>query len=190
MCHAISRGVFDAKQNELCHSAFEAEKKKIEILMDDLKSTLEIAQNNKEIIEKNNEQLVVSINELGNDINEGLKPVIDLKIEEISNLLRERELWVTMYANDSKMKKYEERIAELESSKEKVTDKSKGNLKDISEDKLVCFSEIVKQILISWNFLGKNSNVEFDQSIRDFRIEEKIRKSTGKVPEHLLIQLF
>ena len=47
------------------------------------------------------------------------EPFIDSKLEEISGLLEKRELWNVMHANDSKIKKYEDRISELESSKEK-----------------------------------------------------------------------
>lgn len=55
-------------------------------------------------------------------MNESLRPVIDSKLEEIRDLLEKRELWSVMYANDSKIKKYEDRISELESSREKDAD--------------------------------------------------------------------
>lgn len=41
--HAISKGVIDAKQKELCHKAFLAEKRKTKILMADLGATLELS---------------------------------------------------------------------------------------------------------------------------------------------------
>lgn len=150
--HAISKGVIDAKQKELCHKAFLAEKRKTKILMADLGATLENAEINKTNIEIENDKLLEDINRLVNDMNESLRPVIDSKLEEIRDLLEKRELWSVMHANDSKIKKYEDRISELESSREKVTNKSKGNIKDISEEKLVQFSEIVKKMLVSWNF--------------------------------------
>ena len=137
VCHAIRRSIFDVKQKELCHKAFRAEKKKIEILIEDLKATIENAEINKLNIETQNEKMLEDINRLVNDMNESLRPVIDSKLEEISGLLEKRELWSTMYANDFKLKKYEDRIAELESSKVKVANKSKGSVKDISQDKLL-----------------------------------------------------
>lgn len=83
----------------------------------------------KELVNKGLEEVAVEdINRLVNDMNESLRPVIDSKLEEISGLLEKRELWNVMHANDSKIKKYEDRISELESSKEKVTNKSKSNV--------------------------------------------------------------
>ena len=180
VCHAISQGVIDAKQKELCHTAFRAEKRKIEVLVGDLKATLENAEINKTNIETENKKLLEDINSLVNDMNESLRPVIDSKLEEISGLLEKRELWSAMYANDSKLKKYEDRIAELESSKEKVVNKSKGNVKDISEEKLSQFSEIVKKMLVSWNFIEEKSVVEFDIQNKDLCVDGKNKELFGK----------
>ena len=180
VCHAISKSVVDIKQNELCHKAFHAEKRKIEVLMEDLKATLENAEINKTNIETENRKLLDDINRLVNDMNESLRPIIDSKLEEISSLLEKRELWSTMYANDSKLKKYEDRIAELESSEGKVTNKSKGSVKDIPEDKIVQFSEIVKKILASWNFIDDKSKVEFDKQNKDLSVDGKNKELFGK----------
>lgn len=92
-CHAISKSVIDVKQKELCHKAFLAEKRKIQVLMADLRATLENAENNKINIETENDKLLEDINRLVNDMNESLRPVIDSKLEEISGLLEKRELW-------------------------------------------------------------------------------------------------
>ena len=180
VCHAISKGVIDAKQKELCHKAFLAEKRKTKILMSDLGATLENAEINKTNIEIENDKLLEDINRLVNDMNESLRPVIDSKLEEIRDLLEKRELWSVMYANDSKIKKYEDRISELESSREKVTNKSKGNIKDISEEKLVQFSEIVKKMLVSWNFIEEKSDVVFNKENKDFCIDGKRKELFGK----------
>lgn len=180
VCHAISKGVIDAKQKELCHKAFLAEKRKTKILMADLGATLENAEINKTNIEIENDKLLEDINRLVNDMNESLRPVIDSKLEEIRDLLEKRELWSVMYANDSKIKKYEDRISELESSREKVTNKSKGNIKDISEEKLVQFSEIVKKMLVSWNFIEEKSDVVFNKENKDFCIDGKRKELFGK----------
>lgn len=180
VCHAISKGVIDAKQKELCHKAFLAEKRKTKILMADLGATLENAEINKTNIEIENDKLLENINRLVNDMNESLRPVIDSKLEEIRDLLEKRELWSVMYANDSKIKKYEDRISELESSREKVTNKSKGNIKDISEEKLVQFSEIVKKMLVSWNFIEEKSDVVFNKENKDFCIDGKRKELFGK----------
>lgn len=180
VCHAISKGVIDAKQKELCHKAFLAEKRKTKILMADLGATLENAEINKTNIERENDKLLEDINRLVNDMNESLRPVIDSKLEEIRDLLEKRELWSVMYANDSKIKKYEDRISELESSREKVTNKSKGNIKDISEEKLVQFSEIVKKMLVSWNFIEEKSDVVFNKENKDFCIDGKRKELFGK----------
>ena len=101
VCHAISKSVIDVKQKELCHKAFLAEKRKIQVLMADLRATLENAENNKINIETENDKLLKDINRLVNDMNESLRPVIDSKLEEISGLLEKRELWNVMHANDS-----------------------------------------------------------------------------------------
>ena len=180
VCHAISKGVIDAKQKELCHKAFLAEKRKTKILMADLGATLENAEINKTNIEIENDKLLEDINRLVNDMNESLRPVIDSKLEEIRDLLEKRELWSVMYANDSKIKKYEDRISELESSREEVTNKSKGNIKDISEEKLVQFSEIVKKMLVSWNFIEEKSDVVFNKENKDFCIDGKRKELFGK----------
>lgn len=180
VCHAISKSVIDVKQKELCHKAFLAEKRKIQVLMADLRATLENAENNKINIETENDKLLEDINRLVNDMNESLRPVIDSKLEEISGLLEKRELWNIMHANDSKIKKYEDRISELESSKEKVTNKSKGNVKDISEEKLEQFSEIVKKMLVSWNFIEQKSNVVFDEQNKDLCVDGKRKELFGK----------
>ena len=180
VCHAISKSVIDVKQKELCHKAFLAEKRKIQVLMADLRATLENAENNKINIETENDKLLADINRLVNDMNESLRPVIDSKLEEISGLLEKRELWNVMHANDSKIKKYEDRISELESSKEKVTNKSKGNVKDISEEKLAQFSEIVKKMLVSWNFIEEKSNVVFDKQNKDLCVDGKRKELFGK----------
>lgn len=180
VCHAISKGVIDAKQKELCHKAFLAEKRKTKILMADLGATLENAEINKTNIEIGNDKLLEDINRLVNDMNESLRPVIDSKLEEIRDLLEKRELWSVMYANDSKIKKYEDRISELESNREKVTNKSKGNIKDISEEKLVQFSEIVKKMLVSWNFIEEKSDVVFNKENKDFCIDGKRKELFGK----------
>lgn len=180
VCHAISKGVIDAKQKELCHKAFLAEKRKTKILMADLGATLENTEINKTNIERENDKLLEDINRLVNDMNESLRPVIDSKLEEIRDLLEKRELWSVMYANDSKIKKYEDRISELESSREKVTNKSKGNIKDISEEKLVQFSEIVKKMLVSWNFIEEKSDVVFNKENKDFCIDGKRKELFGK----------
>ena len=180
VCHAIRRSIFDVKQKELCHKAFRAEKKKIEILIEDLKATIENAEINKLNIETQNEKMLEDINRLVNDMNESLRPVIDSKLEEISGLLEKRELWSTMYANDFKLKKYEDRIAELESSKVKVANKSKGSVKDISQDKLEEFSEIVKKMLVAWNFIEEKSEVEFDKKSKDLCVDGKNKELFGK----------
>lgn len=180
VCHTISKSVIDVKQKELCHKAFLAEKRKIQVLMADLRATLENAENNKINIETENDKLLADINRLVNDMNESLRPVIDSKLEEISGLLEKRELWNVMHANDSKIKKYEDRISELESSKEKVTNKSKGNVKDISEEKLAQFSEIVKKMLVSWNFIEEKSNVVFDKQNKDLCVDGKRKELFGK----------
>ena len=180
VCHDISKGVIDAKQKELCHKAFLAEKRKTKILMADLGATLENAEINKTNIEIENDKLLEDINRLVNDMNESLRPVIDSKLEEIRDLLEKRELWSVMYANDSKIKKYEDRISELESSREEVTNKSKGNIKDISEEKLVQFSEIVKKMLVSWNFIEEKSDVVFNKENKDFCIDGKRKELFGK----------
>jgi len=166
--------------NPLCHKAFLAEKRKIEVLMADLRATLENAEINKINIETENDKLLEDINRLVNDMNESLRPVIDSKLEEISGLLEKRELWNVMHANDSKIKKYEDRISELESSKEKVTNKSKSNVKDISEEKLAQFSEIVKKMLVSWNFIEEKSNVVFDEQNKDLCVDGKRKELFGK----------
>lgn len=62
VCHAISKGVIDAKQKELCHKAFLAEKRKTKILMADLGATLENAEINKTNIEIENDKLLEDIN--------------------------------------------------------------------------------------------------------------------------------
>lgn len=180
VCHAISKSVVDVKQKELCHKAFRAEKRKIEVLIEDLKATLENIEINKTNIETEKEKLLEDINRLVNDMNESLRPVIDSKIEEISSLLEKRELWSAMYANDSKLKKYEDRIAELESSKETVANKSKGSVKDISEEKLAQFSEIVKKMLVSWNFIAEKSIVEFNKQNKDLCVDGKNKELFGK----------
>ena len=180
VCHAISKRVVDVKQKELCHKAFRAEKRKIEVLIKDLKATLENIEINKTNIETEKEKLLEDINRLVNDMNESLRPVIDSKIEEISGLLEKRELWSAMYANDSRLKKYEDRIAELESSKETVANKSKGSVKDISEEKLAQFSEIVKKMLVSWNFIEEKSIVEFDKQNKDLCVDGKNKELFGK----------
>ena len=180
VCHAISKGVIDAKQKELCHKAIQEKKRKTKILMADLGATLENAEINKTNIEIENDKLLEDINRLVNDMNESLRPVIDSKLEEIRDLLEKRELWSVMYANDSKIKKYEDRISELESNREKVTNKSKGNIKDISEEKLVQFSEIVKKMLVSWNFIEEKSDVVFNKENKDFCIDGKRKELFGK----------
>ena len=126
--------------------------------MEDLKATLENGEINKEKIEIENRELIDKINRLVSDINESLRPVIDSKLEEISNLLEKRELWSALYTTDSKLKKYEDRIDEL-SSQEKTANKSKNSIKDIPDEKVEKLSEIVKKILTSWNFIEKNSVV-------------------------------
>lgn len=180
VCHAISKSVVDVKQKALCHKAFRAEKRKIEVLIEDLKATLENIEINKTNIETEKEKLLDDINRLVNDMNESLKPVINSKIEEISGLLEKRELWSAICSNDSKLKKYEDRIAELENSKETLTNKSKGNVKDISEKKLAQFSEIVKRMLVSWNFIEEESIVEFDKQSKDLCVDGKNKELFGK----------
>lgn len=180
VCHAISNSIVDVKQKELCHKAFRAEKRKIEVLIEDLKATLENIEINKTNIETEKEKLLEDINRLVSDMNESLRPVIDSKIEEISSLLEKRELWSAMYANDSKLKKYEDRIAELESSKQTMANKSKGSVKDISEEKLTQFSEIVKKMLVSWNFIEEKSLVEFNKQNKDLCVDGKNKELFGK----------
>lgn len=77
VCHTVSKSVVDVKQKELCHKAFRAEKRKIEVLIEDLKATLENAEINKLNIETENEKLLEDINRLVNDMNESLRPVIE-----------------------------------------------------------------------------------------------------------------
>ena len=82
-------------------------------------------------------------------------------------MLEKRELWSALYTTDSKLKKYEDRIDEL-SSQEKTVNKSKNSIKDIPDEKVEKLSEIVKKILTSWNFIEKNSVVEFEKIIKIF----------------------
>lgn len=190
VCHAISRSAIDIQQKELYHKAFRAERKKIEILIEDLKSTLEYAEINKTNIETENGKLLEDINRLVHDMNESLRPIIDSKLEEIRDLLEKRELWSALYANNSKLEKYEERIAQLESSKEKVTNKSKGGVKDISEEKLAQFSEIVKKMLVSWNFIGGKSDIEFNKQNKDLCVDGKNKELFGKGARAILNSAF
>ena len=90
VCHAISQNIMDVDQKSLCQIAFRAEKRKTELLMEDLKSTLENGEINKEKIEIENKKLIYKINRLVSDINESFRLVIDSKLEEISNLLEKR----------------------------------------------------------------------------------------------------
>lgn len=179
VCHAISQNIVDVNQKSLCQIAFHAEKRKTELLMEDLKATLENGEINKEKIEIENRELIDKINRLVSDINESLRPVIDSKLEEISNLLEKRELWSALYTTDSKLKKYEDRIDEL-SSQEKTANKSKNSIKDIPDEKVEKLSEIVKKILTSWNFIEKNSVVEFEKNNKDLRIDGKNKQLFGK----------
>ena len=54
------------------------------------------------------------------------------------------------------------------SSQEKTVNKSKNSIKDIPDEKVEKLSEIVKKILTSWNFIEKNSVVEFEKNNKIF----------------------
>ncbi|MDK2965463.1 hypothetical protein [Lacrimispora sp.] len=179
ICHSIKTEE-PYHQKELYYKAFTAEKEKIELLMKELGSTIESAQNEQKEIDLQLPKLNQMIDDVTADINNALKPIMDVQIKEIEKLLYEKEMWNKLFECDTKLKQYEDRIADLEVSREEISKSKKVELKEIPEESLNKLIDIIKKMLIGWNFIKNETKITFDKTSKDVVIDEKNKEIYGK----------
>lgn len=156
----------------------EAEREKIQLQLNDLLSTirdidLKLGHKSKQIL-----NLSDKIKGLDIMINEELKPTISQYLSELEQLLKIRD-----YINENDYNN--ERLSKLMQTKNRLIDSMSIEnidnpvIQEISDIIYDAFCNIVKDILLGWNF-GDNIEVAFNKKDMDLIINNRSKRSFGK----------
>lgn len=158
--------------------AIEAERKKIQLQLSDLLSTIQdvdfkIANKDIEMSD-----MSLKLDETNDIINSELKPIISQYLTELDDLLVMRDYYKKKEYNLERLKKFEEKKKILISS---MNTESIENavIQEISESIYGIFCDIVKDMLQGWKF-EDDVKIEFDHKNMDLLVNDKTKKSFGK----------
>lgn len=162
------------KVNECLH----AEKYKLKKKINDIDETIIIIRSKNTKLNKDKKDITKEIDILNNEMNLELKPLMDLKVSELEELLNKRDRINKkefIEGNLEEAKKLRESLNKDRESDNNVDIK----INNISDTNMEDLSSEVSTLLDKWK-LFDNPNVKFDLQTYDLIINEKKKSSFGK----------
>ncbi len=138
---------------------------------------LEIENNNMEII-RIKDEIKLKVDKLTEEINLKLKPIIDLKVNELAEILEKREEINRVKFIEDKLEEAKKLKNDLSSKKVNVNN-VKVELNKINDENSRDLCLEVSKLLDEWN-LFKSPQVSFDLKTYDLEINGKKKASFGK----------
>lgn len=155
-----------------------AEKNKLNKKITELNEViLEIENKNMEII-KVKDEIKLEVDKLTQEINLKLKPIIDLKVNELAEILEKREEINRVKFIEDKLEEAKKLKNDLSSKKVNVNN-VKAELNKINDENSKDLCLEVSNLLDEWN-LFKSPQVSFDLKTYDLEINGKKKASFGK----------
>lgn len=155
-----------------------AEKNKLNKKIIELEEVmLEIENNNIEII-RIRDEIKLKVDRLTEEINLKLKPIIDLKVSELAEILEKREEINRVKFIEDKLEEAKKLKNDLSSKKVNINN-VKVELNKINDENSKALCLEVSNLLDKWN-LFKSPQVSFDLKTYDLEINGKKKASFGK----------
>ena len=155
-----------------------AEKNKLNKKIIELEEVmLEIENNNIEII-RIRDEIKLKVDRLTEEINLKLKPIIDLKVSELAEILEKREEINRVKFIEDKLEEAKKLKNDLSSKKVNINN-VKVELNKINDENSKALCLEISNLLDKWN-LFKSPQVSFDLKTYDLEINGKKKASFGK----------
>ena len=155
-----------------------AEKNKLNKKIIELEEVmLEIENNNIEII-RIRDEIKLKVDRLTEEINLKLKPIIDLKVSELAEILEKREQINRVKFIEDKLEEAKKLKNDLSSKKVNINN-VKVELNKINDENSKALCLEISNLLDKWN-LFKSPQVSFDLKTYDLEINGKKKASFGK----------
>lgn len=179
ICHSHMQ-VKEAESSNDYFIALSSERTKIEIQLSELDDTISDMQSEVEEEEQILKDIEVKSESISQELNTILLPVISEKFAEVQALLEIQEQVNLILRNNEKVKKYNDRISDL-AKKMDNTKTDKGNIIDpVAESYLTGLCKEIYVLLRGCNFIGKETEVRFNNTTHDLEIDNKAKASFGK----------
>lgn len=179
ICHSNMQ-VEEAESSNDYFIALSSERTKIEIQLSELDDTISDMQSEVEEEEQILKDIEVKSESISQELNTILLPVISEKFAEVQALLEIQEQVNLILRNNEKVKKYNDRISDL-TKKMDNTKADKGNIiEPVAESYLTGLCNEIYVVLRGCNFIGKETEVRFNNTTHDLEIDNKAKASFGK----------
>lgn len=179
ICHSPMK-INEIEKSDDYYEALVAEKLKIEVQLTELDKTIKDLSDEIMSKEENISKLENHKDEIKDNLNNKLGPIVAEKVEQVQNLMEIQEKINLVTRNKKRMDKYYTKINEW---KEKIdtTGKEKGNKKENLPDEYtneLCME--IKQLLKKCDFIGEEDDIKYNSATNDVKIGDKEKASFGK----------
>lgn len=179
ICHSPMK-INEIEKSDDYYEALVAEKLKIEVQLTELDKTIKDLSDEIMSKEENISKLENHKDEIKDNLNNKLGPIVAEKVKQVQNLMEIQEKINLVTRNKKRMDKYYTKINEW---KEKIdtTGKEKGNKKENLPDEYtneLCME--IKQLLKKCDFISEEDAIKYNNTINDIEIGEKEKASFGK----------
>lgn len=179
ICHSPMK-INEIEKSDDYYEALIAEKLKIEVQLTELDKTIKDLSDEIMSKEENISKLENHKDEIKDNLNNKLGPIVAEKVKQVQNLMEIQEKINLVTRNKKRMDKYYTKINEW---KEKIdtTGKEKGNKKENLPDEYT--NELCKEIkclLKECDFISEEDAIKYNNTINDIEIGGKEKASFGK----------
>jgi hypothetical protein len=155
-----------------------AEKNKLEKQLNEIDETISILEEKNENIKLKNREIIAKVDELTLRANTELKPIIELKLNELKNFLKGRDILNEKEYIESKLLEIEQIRTDLIKKKRNIKIE-KIEIHELNNTNINDICKMVSSLLIEWK-LFSGPVVEFNVKDFDFIINGKKKESFGK----------
>ena len=179
ICHSPMK-INEIEKSDDYYEALVAEKLKIEVQLVELDKTIKDLSDEIMNKEENISKLEKHKDEIKDNLNNKLGPIVAEKVEQVQNLMEIQEKINLITRNKKIMDKY---YTEINEWQEKIdsTGNEKENKKENLPDKYtneLCME--IKQLLKKCDFISEEDAIKYNNTINDIEIGEKEKASFGK----------
>lgn len=179
ICHSPMK-INDIEKSDDYYEALVAEKLKVEVQLAELDKTIKDLSDEIMNKEENISKLENHKDEIKDNLNNKLGPIVAEKVEQVQHLMEMQEKINLIKRNEKRMDKY---YTEINEWQEKIdsTVKNKGNKKGDLLDKYTNgLCKEIKCLLKECDFISEEDDIKYNNTTNDVEIGEKEKASFGK----------
>lgn len=179
ICHSPMK-INEIEKSDDYYEALVAEKLKVEVQLAELDKTIKDLSDEIMNKEENISKLDNHKDEIKDNLNNKLGPIVAEKVEQVQHLMEMQEKINLIKRNEKRMDKY---YTEINEWQEKIdsTVKNKGNKKeDLLDEYTNGLCKEIKCLLKECDFISEEDDIKYNNTTNDVEIGEREKASFGK----------